>query len=248
MLAKYLPLFLGIMLVVASAFSLSSFLAILGVATLFFGIILIYLAPVKHVPLSLLNAASISSVSNTERILIEMDLKEKGRYLPPSLLPDFDSSIVFIPEYSTQSSPKPEEVEIRKLSLTNQRSIFITPPGLALSKLLEKAMGFSFTKTDLNFVVQKFSKLIVEDLELAIAANLHVQNNSVILELNGSVLQEICQETKKLPKTHSQVGCLFSSAVACVLAKASGKVVTIEKDELGKESKITVMEFKLWDV
>ena len=79
---------------------------------------------------------------------------------------------------------------------------------MALSKLFEQQAGTSFTKLDLNFTQLKLPNILVEDMELAEAADLQMKNDTVTLELTGSVLQAICEETKNLPRTHSQVGCL----------------------------------------
>jgi hypothetical protein len=244
-LAVFSALILGIALVAISAVYASSFIAILGVAIVFWSALLLYIKPVKHVPLALLNASVISSTSNIERILSEANLTEKGRYLPPRYLKNFESSIIFIPEQPEQSMPKLEEVTEEKLLSPNRTVVFLTPPGLALSQLFEKQLGTSFTKNDLKFVQQKFSELIVERMEIAKTASLQIQNGRVTIELTGNVLSEICQETRNMPRTHAQVGCLLSSAIACVLAKATGKAVTIQKDEQSSDGKTTRIEYQI---
>lgn len=238
-------LILGIVLVVISAFYVSSFLAIFGVGLFFWGAFLLYLKPTKYVPLTLLNASTFSPTSNIERILAETNLTEKGRYLPPKYFKDLESSIVFIPKQHGQSMPTPEEVKEEKLFFSNRAAVLITPPGLALSKLFEKELGTTFNTTDLYFVQRALPKLLVEDMELAETADLQIQNDTVTLELSGSILFETCRETRKLPRTHAQVGCLISSAVACVLAKATGKIVTIQKDEQSSDGKTTRIEYHL---
>jgi hypothetical protein len=243
-IALYSMLTLGVLLVVVSAFYASSFLAILGVAIVFWGAILLYITPTKHVPLALLNAAAVSGTSNIERILAEANVSEKGKYLPPNFIRDYESSLVFIPEQPGQPLPRPEEIAEEKPQST-RKLVFITPPGLGLSKLFEKELGVSFTKTNLEFVEQKLPKLLVEEMELAQTAELQIQNDTVTLKLTGNVLEEICEETRKLPRTHSQVGCLLSSAVACVLAKASGKAVSIQNEEQIDDGKGTRIEYRL---
>jgi hypothetical protein len=236
---------LGVLLVVISIFYTSSFLAILGTSIIFWGAILVYITPTKHVPLALLNVATISPTTNIERILAEANLTEQGLYLPPRFIQDPESSIVFIPEHPGQPLPKLEDIEEEKLFPNRRNSVFITPPGLALSKLFEKEIKISFTKVDLNFVQQKLSKLLVKDMELVDTAELQIQNDIITIVLTGNVLNEICQETKKLTKTHKQVGCLLSSAIACVLAKASGKVITIYEDEQSPDGKTTRIKYKI---
>jgi hypothetical protein len=88
---------LGASLVALSAFYVSSFLAILGVALVFWGCILLYVAPVKQVPYDLLEAAADVNAGGIERVLSEFNLSKKGVYLPPKNLKDIQSSLVFIP-------------------------------------------------------------------------------------------------------------------------------------------------------
>lgn len=70
-------------MVAVSAFYASYFIAIFEVSLIFWGAILLYITPDKHVPLSLLNASAKANASNIERILTELNLSEKGVYLPP---------------------------------------------------------------------------------------------------------------------------------------------------------------------
>jgi hypothetical protein len=88
-------------------------------------------------------------------------------------------------------------------------------------------------------------KLLVEGLELAEKAEIQIQGNAVTVEITGSLLDEICRQTDSQPKTHKQVGCLMSSAIACALAKTTGKPVTIQDETRNQETKITRIEYQI---
>jgi hypothetical protein len=236
---------LGISLTVISAIYLSSFLAILGVGIIFWGAILFYITSDKRAPLTLLNASAAANAGNTERILTELNLTEKGRYLPPKYLKDYESSLVFIPERLYQRLPRISETTEKKLRFGNQAGLFLTPPGVVLSKLFEQALGVSFIKTDLVYVQQNFPKLLIEDMELVETAEIQTQNDKVTLEITGNIFNEVCRETQKLPRTHKAVGCLLSSAIACALAKATGKIVTIERETQTPDNKTTRIEYQI---
>jgi hypothetical protein len=237
-------LLLGIGLVVVSAFYASAFLAILGAVIIFWGVILLYVTPSKHVPLTLLNASAEAAAANIERLISELDLAEKGVYLPPKNLKNIESSLVFIPE--TPKTPLPTPEETNEKQLTNQKTgAFVTPPGSALSRLFEEELGFSFTKIDLKQIQNKLPELLVEDLELAENAEIQIQGNTVTLEITGSILEEICRQTDSQPKTHMQVGCLLSSAIACALAKVTGKPVIIQNETRNQETKTTRIEYEV---
>jgi hypothetical protein len=240
-------LLIGIELLLVSAYYFSSFLAILGTAIIFWGAILLYVTPSKHVPLAMFNALAEAASANIERLILEFNLTERGVYLSPENLGKIESSLVFIPETSKTSLPTPEEINERQL--TNQKTgAFVAPPGLALSHLFEEELGFSFTKIDLKQIQNRLPKLLVEDLELAENAEVKIQGNKVTVEIAGSILNEICRQTDSKPKTHKQVGCLLSSAIACALAKATGKPITIENETRKQETRTTYIEYQIFEV
>jgi hypothetical protein len=237
-------LLFGIGLVAISAFYASAFLAILGAAITFWAGILLYVTPSKHVQLTLLNAAAEASAPNIERLISELNLAECGVYLPPKNLRNNESNLIFIPETFKTSLPTPEETNEKQLTL-EKTGVFVTPPGSALSRLFEKELGVSFTKIDLKQIQKKLPKILVEDLELAENAEIQIQGNAVTIEITGSLLDEICIQTDSQPKTHKQVGCLLSSAIACALAKSTGKPVTIQNETRNQEAKTTRIDYQI---
>ncbi len=241
-LIKYAMLIIGVVLIILSAFFVSSFLAILGVTMVFWGAILFYITPSKQVPLTLLNASTPWNASNIERILSELNLAEKGLYLPPKNLQNVESSLVLVRKASKTALLKLEEIT-EKLIYNRNEGVFLTPPGMALSQLFEKELGVSFAKTDLAYFQRVFPKLLMEDLEIAKKAEMQIQNNRIKIEIIDSILNEICLETRKNPRVHEQVGCLLTSAIACALAKVTGEVIIIEKETHSPDEKTTVIEY-----
>lgn len=220
---------LGLVSLLISAFSTSYELAFIGLGLTFWGALLLYLTPIKHVRLELLTASASSSLINIEKTLAKAEFQGKGIYLPPKRLKDYTSSLIFIPAQPDEPLPTLEETGTEKLHSENPNGIFLIPPGLGLSKLFERKLGKSFTETDLEDVEEDLPKLF-EKLE--ITKNMHIQteNNTVTVELGNHVFKELCEETRKLEKTHETVGCPLSSAIACALAKTSGQPVVIERE------------------
>ena len=238
---------LGIGLIVTSAIYVSSFLAIVGVAIIFWGSILLYITPDKQVPITFLTASTDTNMSNTERVLSEFKFTEKGIYLPPKNLQDTESSLVFIPRISKQALPKPEEMKMTNLFTNKQDGLFLTPPGFALSKIFEQKLGISFTKTDLPFLQKNLSKLLSEDLGITENIDIQIQNNIITFEISGSIFKEDIQENRKIQQTHNAVGCLLSSSLACALAKATGKPITINAEEKSIDGKTTKIEYQIME-
>jgi len=242
-IVAYGMLGVGSTLIATSLFYGSSLSAIMGLALTFWGAILLYVVPGKHVPLELLNAAAASTMVNVEKVLNESEIKGTGVYLPPKYLEDFESSLVFIPKETGNRLPSSQEVDAGKLHSGSPNGVFLTPPGLALSKLFEKELGMSFTKADLNVLKKELPRLLIEDLGIAEDVEIESQGNIMTIEVTNNIFNKLCDETRKLEKTHAAVGCVFSSALACAIAKATGKPVVIQKEELLNKGKTTRIEF-----
>ena len=238
-------LILGLVSLAASAFYSSSILAFIGLGLTFWGALLLYITPTRYVKLDLLNAIAPSTLANIEKMLTSSKLNEKGIYLPPKYLKDFESSLIFIPSKANQTLPKPEEIDEEKFYSKNPRGIFLSPPGLALSKLFEKELGTSFTKTDLNYIQNNLPKLLIEDTEIAENVEVEIKDNLITIEITNHIFNEICQETRKLTKTHESIGCPLCSAIACALAKATGNPIIIEKEELSEDGKTTKIQYRI---
>ena len=239
-------LVVGATLVIASAFYVSSLLAILGLSFVFWGAILLYVLPVKHIPINILNASVQFSINNIERILTEFDLTDKGIYLPPKNLESIESSLIFIPKTTNTSLPTVRE-KYRKLFPEKKDGVFISPPGLALSLLFEKEIGYSFAKTDIQDLQTVLPKLIVEKLELAQDVEILLEQKLVTIQITDTIFNDICRETNSNLQSHSQVGCLLSSALACILVKSTGKPISIQKETTNQEAKTTSIEFLIID-
>lgn len=235
---------LGALLVVVSAFNASSFLAILGTAIVFWGAILLYITPEKHVPARFLDASSSGDAQNIERILLDFDSNEKGIYLPPKNLAEMGSSLIFLPKTSETPLPTAEETS-QKLYSEEEDGVFLTPPGLGFAGLFERELGRSFTETQVKDLQGILSNLLVDKLELAEDVEVSAQEKTVTVELTGSLLNGVCGETNKEPRTHTQVGCLLASALACVMAKATGKPVTLQNETQDPQTKKTTITYNI---
>ena len=237
----------GLAMIVLSALSSSSFLAILGVSLSFWSMLLLFFTPTRYAFLSLLKASASASVSNIERSLLEFGLAEKGVYLPPQNLRNFEDSLVFIPKMSGMTLPAYDET-VDKLFNKEKTGLLFTPPGFALSMMFEKELGLSFRKISLP-QIQNLIKKLFFDLKFAEDVQVAIQDRTITLEITGSIFNTLCQETRNnQPRTHAQVGCILASAFACAFAKASDKPITIHRDTLNLDTRTLIIEYRMEEV
>lgn len=243
-LVAYMLLLLGLIMLLLSAPYESYFSALIGLGLTFWGALLLYLKPTKYVKQELLTATASSTLSNIEKVLAKTKFHGKGIYLPPKRLKNHESSLVFIPSKPDIALPNPEETEEEKLSPTRSKNIFLVPPGLALSKLFEKNLGKPFTEANLNSLQAELPRLF-EQLEITKKMRFETEDDNVVVEITNHIFRDLCQETRKLPRTFEAVGCPLSSAIACALAKATGKPIIIDNEEHSQDGETTRIQYRI---
>lgn len=241
----FLMLLLGLVSLFESFLFGSYILAFIGLGLTFWGALFLYLKPSKYVRLELLTASSSSSLINMERMLANAGSDLKGIYLPPKRLEDYTSSLLFVPATANQPLPTTASTNPAASGSQNPLGLFITPPGLALSKLFEKHLGKSFTETKLENLQTLLPKLF-EELEITKSITVNIENDTVTIQMRKHIFEEICDETRKQEKTHQTAGCPITSAIACILAKTTGKPITIENDNRTPD-KTTVIKYKIME-
>lgn len=238
-------LFSGISALAVSILSESTILAFIGLGLTFWGALLIYLKNEIYIKSKLLDSTVLSSLENLDKIITELDIKGKAIYLPPEYLKDFKSGIAYISKKKELEIPSVDEVSEAKTFSKNPHGIFLTPPGLSLTNLFEKELGTDFVRADLPTLQKDMPKLFIENLEIAQDLQIEKQGNIVNVKITDSIYKDFCIEARKLQNICGQIGCPISSAIACALARATGKPVTIEKDETSEDNNITTIQYKI---
>lgn len=222
---------------VALAFSInfsSSILAYIGLGLIFWCAILLYIQSEEYIKKILFDKTTLQLLTVLDQIILGLGYKGKGIYLPPKYLRDFESNKVFIGAQEGTKLPLPEQIQIEKdkVILKNPEGILITPLGAQLTKLFEERLGVDFTKVDLQFLEQNLAKLLVANLEIAQNFQMEIKNNKVHVKITNSIYQNVCKKAKMLSNIDNSLGCPLCSAIACTLAKATGKPIIIEKKQV----------------
>jgi hypothetical protein len=236
---------LGALALAVSIVYSSSTLAIIGLGMIFWGVILTYIRNEEYVKELIFQSVGNSSFSSLNHILQQMGYSNKAIYLPPRYFKDPETSKAYLPKQQDEKPPTPEQIQTQEMHLftENPKGMLTTPPGLELTKLFEKRLETSFTKEDLSYVERNLPKLLTEDLEIAQSVEIRNEATKITIRIENSPFSNLCNEAKAFTNAYNVLGSPLASALACALAKATGKCIIIQKETT--DNKNIEIEYKL---
>lgn len=223
----------------------SSVLAFIGLGLTFWGAVLAYIRTEEYVKGNLLEATALTPLATLNQIIMqELHHEGKAVYLPPKYLKDPEDSKVYIPKQKNGPLPTPEKIHEKgdEIFIENPQGLLLTPPGGELTKLFEKTLETSFTRVDLQYLEQNMPKLFIEDFEIAQNFEMEAESNKIRVKIENSAYKNI---TKDAARLYGSLGCPLSSAIACALAKATGKLITIESQKISTDGRKMEIEYNL---
>ncbi len=240
----FILLAIGALTLVGSVVNTSTVLAFIGLGLTFWGALLLFARPVKFVRGSLLDSTAISSYTTIDRIVQDLNYKGKPVYIPPypkeAYLPEYlkglKEMIVFIPAEDVVAMPTIEEMAKKQFLLKNPKGICIAPPGYGLVSLFERELKTEFTQINLDELYDALPTIIVNNLELAKEFEINPEKDLIHIKIIDSVYKDLYSREQGFKSIHS-IGCPLTSAIACALAKTTGKLVAIVKDMISPDSK-----------
>jgi hypothetical protein len=243
---------LGIASLVFAITAGSQILAFIGLGLTFWGALFIMITPRRYFEGSLLEGAAIASYLTTDRMIKDLNYKGKGYYTPPYpkdvYLPEhlkgLKDMIVFVSAENESATPPIQELAESRFLLQNPKGALVTPPGLGLLTQIEKKLNVDFTKLSLEELCEAMPRFILDNFSLATEMEMTLEQNQVNLKLTDSIYKDLYSAENNL-KSITLLGCPIASAVACALAKASGKPVTIEKTDVSVDGQTIQVQYRI---
>jgi len=250
----------GTSALIVSVVYASTILAFTGLGLAFWGAILLYIRDKEYTRKVLLDASVLPSLKTINQIIQELNYKGNAVYLPPKYSEYPEATKIYIPKQKNAVLPRPEQTRKyeKRLLVGNSQGILgiiLTPPGAELTKLFEKTLKTSFIIVDLEQLQRDLPKLCVEDLEIAEDLKIQIVKNSasfsqtkidaIHVKITNSIYKDIYKEARKLPHICGQIGCPICSAIACAIAKSSGKPVTIEKIQDSADGRTIETQYRI---
>jgi hypothetical protein len=241
----------GVLALVVSIVTDSQVLAFIGLGLTFWGALFFLVQPTKLVQGSLLDATAATSYRTIDRIMGNLRYKGECWYIPPyprrAYLPEhlkgLKEMIVFIAANESPGLPSIEEIANKRFILQNPKGVSITAPGAGLLDQLEEETKLDPTQTDLQMLCETLPQQILENFQLAKEIEMTPENDTVKLRITGSIFRSLYTE-EDLKSVH-MLGCPLISALACAVAKTTGKAVTIKELNHNPETDTTEASLSL---
>jgi len=216
--------------------------ALIGLGLIFWGIIVQYVTTEDYVKKPLLNATSQSSLQILAETLKKLDYSGKAVYLSPKYLANAEDSRLCITKDEKSRFPTPEQTIRENKPLADYPEwLLLAPPGNELMKLFERTANTNFAKIDLPDLESVLPKLLVDDLEIAEEVKINKTDSKIRIELLNTNYDDFYRGAV-LPNS---IGSPIASAIACALAKVTGKLIVISKDQTTENQKMLIIEYQI---
>ncbi len=240
----------GILSLIFSITAGSQVLAFVGLGLTFWGALFYLVRPVTYVRGNLLSTTAATLYQTIDRIIKDLDIRGKAIYVPPysreanlpQRLKGLKETVVFLPKDTDQVSPPIEEMATGKFMTKNPRGIIIIPPGSGYLDQIEKLFRTDITKMTLEDLCTTLPQIVLENFQLAKDIEMKTENNQIHLKTTDSIYRNLYDEDLKTVKL---LGDPLTSAIACTVAKTTGKQLTIETINITPDSQTLEATFQL---
>ena len=241
----------GILTLLFSIFYDIQALALTGLGFIFFGVLFFLVRPQRYVEWGLLDAVSIPIYSTVDRIINDFKYESTGYYIPPvpeaSNLPAHLEAlrdiVVFISSNLNTTLPSVDEMSKGKFLIKKSKGVLITPPGSELLTHIEKQLRVNFTNMNLVELCEVLPHLIIENLNMGKSMEMRPLENEIYMKIIDSLYVNLF--THGNLASVKLIGDPIVSATACAIAKASNKLITIQKQVLSTDNLTLEVWYKI---
>jgi hypothetical protein len=222
-----------------------------GLASFLVGILVLYL-PERRESIAgrLATNSSLPSLLNIEKLLEDLDLDERGIYIPASGIGVCPR--VFVPLAETQATRQPPVglASSRRIFVTvgenpEDRGVLLDAPGSQILAAFEQSLRRDLAKAKLDDLSADLNSGL-KALGIARVTNFEHKDNTLMIQIELTSLIDLETKLRNLaPRLVAQVGTPATSAVAAAVSKATGKYVTLKSAILDPSNKKVSINLKL---
>jgi len=233
----------------------SSILTFIGLGLTLWGVLILYVAPSRHVRAEMLNSISSSMQKCVDSLVAYMGYTGQVIFFHPKSLTGLGQGYIFIPHYAAKAAgilnskvealnalPYSSESNIPSVFL-DPKGIFLPAPSQGLVDLFEKELGVNFASVDMAYVQQNIPRLLIEELNVIDDMSIEQNSDGIVMKSTGGPCTDMC---KFMKESHPQnnLACPLCSAMALIVSKVWGKPIVI-KETIATDGKITTTYVEL---
>jgi hypothetical protein len=211
----------------------------IGLGLILTGLIIGYITSQQYVKKEILTSQLTTAYRYLEEYLKKIEKYKKVVYTPQELTKQDNVLIILINQKENILSNK----KLNTKKILDETTTLI-PPGNELAKLFEKELKINLAKTNLSYLIKNLPKLVVEDLEIASSFQMKIQNETIEIEFENSIFNNIIFN-QRFSETLRNFGCPLSSAIGCAIAKATGKFTSITEYQIDEQRKSSNVTYQL---
>jgi hypothetical protein len=206
----------------------SSVLAFIGLGLTFWGLLFLFVRSTRYARAELVDTTAFSSLQVVDQIVYELGYYGRGIYIPDT---QTSSVRLFVPAEKDSTSVPSVEMLREGMFPSKPKGFIITPPGLELAKFLREQMTGARGKLTLEKLTSELPHTLIDRLEIMEDFDIQVHEDMVSTKSTGSLYADLCNEVRLKTRVCTAFGCPMCSAIACLLADATGRPVSLEEDE-----------------
>jgi len=229
----------GVSLAAATAYS-SLLPAFIGLGLTFWGVLLLYIRPVRYTRSDLLDATVSSTPAALRALIDERGYRGRGIHMPPRTLKELGTGTLVIPRsLEPETAAETNVVEATGPSAVSNPGLVLTPPGLGLARLIRDELGRDLSTAGLGYLAANLPKVIIEDLEMADDIEFEPHGDRVSAKLSRPLLPVHNEDRPELE--------YLPSALACLLTWATGRPVSIESLSVSQGGERMEAQFRIFE-
>jgi hypothetical protein len=224
----------------------SSILSLIGLGTLFWGLIFTYIGNKEYVRRILLETSTSSQLAIINKVIQETDHAGDAIFFPPTYFNIPETYKAYIQKDKNSRLPTlrliyKEDPRFFVKFIEEPPAMLITPPGVELVKLFEKKLKTKFSMMDLNDLEVNLPKLLVEDFEMVHYFEMNVEKEAIHVKIEESEYGN--------PNAEEQKTIYFSflspltGAIACILATVLNKPIMITEQKTISHDEALIIEY-----
>ena len=212
----------------------SVILAFVGLGLVLWGAVVFSALPFRQVPASVIYPIMLHTIKTLDYILVSMGYKGRTIFYHLKDQDGQGQGYLFIPYEYTYEIPNHQIVK-EKMFYDAPKGLSIVAPSQGLLELFESELDVDFETVDLNYIQEKLSKLLTEDLKLI--DNLSIENSEGVTKVKifGKTSAYICDSINKQTQVGNHLGCPLCSTFGLILSKINGKPMTIKESNVNND-------------